>query len=115
MAYFSGVISEDKSVVTATTTNFTAVPIPENGVAVVQAFLKATRVGGTIDSVSLQLTHDGSNWATAATDTTGWSASFNLLLQYRLPVGVSVRLVVVTSGAGNNWGLTGQIALGDPV
>jgi len=96
--FSSGVISESKTISTATTTNYTAVPIPNGACRVVNTLIDITRTTGTVSNLELQITHDGTNYATLANDATGYAASATVRLQANFPTGTLARLAVTTTG-----------------
>lgn len=96
--FSSGVISETKAISTATTTNFTGVPIPNGACRVVNTLIDITRTNGTVSDIELQITHDGTNYATLANDATGYTASTTVRLQADFPTGTLARIAVTTTG-----------------
>ena len=96
--FSSGVITESKNITTATTTNYTAVPIPNGACRVCNTLIDISRTNGTVTLIALQITHDGTNYATLDSDSTGYSASTTVRLQADFPTGTLARIAITTTG-----------------
>lgn len=98
MRDYSGIISESKTIASATTTNYTGITIPNGAARVVNVMLNITRTTGTLSTWSIQVSHNGTNYATVATDSTGYSASTTVNLKHEFPTGALLRVAVTTTG-----------------